>query len=58
MKARVLFFMEQTAIYNALNQSSALSTTIPASTRQPPPRPINSFLCPSDGNNPGYTYNG
>ena len=36
MKARVLFFMEQAAVYNALNQSYyALSTTIPASTRRP-----------------------
>ena len=59
MKARVLFFMEQTAIYNALNQSFyALSTIIPAINSTASTATVNSFLCPSDGNNPGYTYNG
>jgi prepilin-type N-terminal cleavage/methylation domain-containing protein/prepilin-type processing-associated H-X9-DG protein len=59
MKARVLFFMEQVAVYNALNQSYyALSTTIPAINSTASSTTINSFLCPSDSSNPGYTYNG
>jgi len=59
MKVRVLFYMEQVAVYNALNQSFyALSTTIPAINSTASTTTVNSFLCPSDGNNPGYTYNG
>jgi prepilin-type N-terminal cleavage/methylation domain-containing protein/prepilin-type processing-associated H-X9-DG protein len=59
MKARVLFFMEQVAVYNSLNQSYyALSPTIPAINSTASTTTINSFLCPSDGNNPNYTYNG
>ena len=58
-KVRVLFFMEQTAIYNALNQSYyALSTTNPKINSTASAATVNSFLCPSDGNNPGYTYQG
>ncbi len=59
MKARLLPYMEQSAIWNALNQSFfAISlvnfncqTTAVCAT-------INSFLCPSDGNDPNYTKNG
>src|SRR5882757_5168733 len=59
MKARVLFFMEQVAVYNALNQSYyALSTTNPAINSTASTTTVNSFLCPSDSNNPGYPYNG
>jgi prepilin-type N-terminal cleavage/methylation domain-containing protein/prepilin-type processing-associated H-X9-DG protein len=59
MKARVLFYMEQSAVYNALNQSYyALSTTIPSINSTASSATVNSFLCPSDGNNPGYTYQG
>jgi len=55
-KTRLLPFMEQTAIYNALNQTyygagainPATNTTAVCST-------INSFLCPSDGNDPNFT---
>jgi prepilin-type N-terminal cleavage/methylation domain-containing protein/prepilin-type processing-associated H-X9-DG protein len=53
-KVRVLFHMEQVAVYNALNQSffsvgspyAAVNSTAAGST-------ISSFLCPSDGNDPG-----
>jgi prepilin-type N-terminal cleavage/methylation domain-containing protein/prepilin-type processing-associated H-X9-DG protein len=59
MKARVLFFMEQSNVYNALNQSYyALSPTIPAINSTASCMTVSSFLCPSDGNNPAYTYNG
>ena len=59
MKARVLFYMEQVAVYNALNQSYyASSQTIPAINSTASTATVNSFLCPSDGNNPGYTYSG
>ena len=55
-KTRLLPFMEQPAIYNALNQTyygvsiinPAINTTAVCST-------INSFLCPSDSNDPGFT---
>jgi prepilin-type N-terminal cleavage/methylation domain-containing protein/prepilin-type processing-associated H-X9-DG protein len=49
MKARLLPFIEQTAMYNALNQymgaTSKQNVTVHASN-------ITSFLCPSDGNRP------
>jgi prepilin-type N-terminal cleavage/methylation domain-containing protein/prepilin-type processing-associated H-X9-DG protein len=58
-KTRLLPFMEQSAVYNSLNisfyaiskvnftaQATGVSTT------------INTFLCPSDGNDPGYTNSG
>jgi prepilin-type processing-associated H-X9-DG protein len=52
MKARVLPYMEQTATYNAMNWSYRFfqypNATASAQT-------INSFLCPSDGNNPSYS---
>ena len=59
MKARVLFYMEQGAAYNALNQSYyALSPSIPSINTTASGITINSFLCPSDANDPGYTFNG
>jgi prepilin-type processing-associated H-X9-DG protein len=55
-KARLLPFLEQTAIYNALNQTfygigvinPAINTTAVCAT-------IDTFLCPSDGNDPNFT---
>jgi prepilin-type N-terminal cleavage/methylation domain-containing protein/prepilin-type processing-associated H-X9-DG protein len=55
-KTRLLPFMEQSNVYNALNQ-----TYYGASTINPPINTtavcstINTFLCPSDGNDPNYT---
>ena len=58
MKVRVLFYMEQVAVYNALNQSFyALSTKIPAINTTATSITVNSFLCPSDGNDPGMVPN-
>ena len=58
MKARLLPFLEQQAVFNALNQSfdfnNAVHPTAGATT-------IATFLCPSDGNKvarPGASYNG
>jgi prepilin-type N-terminal cleavage/methylation domain-containing protein/prepilin-type processing-associated H-X9-DG protein len=52
MKARILTFMEQTAVYNAINFSIRFNAphnlTVSTTT-------ISSFLCPTDGNNPGPT---
>jgi prepilin-type processing-associated H-X9-DG protein len=46
--------MEQSAVYNALNQSYyALSPTIPLVNSTACGTTVNSFLCPSDGNDPG-----
>ena len=53
MKARLLPYMEQTAIYNAINFSFRFNYS--RTIARPRPRSINTFLCPSDGNNPGYT---
>jgi len=57
-KTRLLPFLEQSAIYNALNQSfygvssvvqnQGINSTAICAT-------INTFLCPSDGNDPGFT---
>jgi prepilin-type N-terminal cleavage/methylation domain-containing protein/prepilin-type processing-associated H-X9-DG protein len=55
-KARLLPFMEQSAIFNSLNQTyygvsiikPGINTTAVCST-------INTFLCPSDGNDPNFT---
>jgi prepilin-type N-terminal cleavage/methylation domain-containing protein/prepilin-type processing-associated H-X9-DG protein len=58
MKTRILPFLEQQAVWNALNQSfdfnGAQQPTAGATT-------ISTFLCPSDGNTvarPGSSYNG
>jgi prepilin-type N-terminal cleavage/methylation domain-containing protein/prepilin-type processing-associated H-X9-DG protein len=52
MKPRILFFMEQVASWNALNQSFPYSDPANWSIRV---TQINSFLCPSDGNVPSTT---
>jgi prepilin-type N-terminal cleavage/methylation domain-containing protein/prepilin-type processing-associated H-X9-DG protein len=52
MKARILPFIEQSALYNALNMgfqyTSAQEFTVAITT-------VNGFLCPSDGNQPSPT---
>ena len=56
MTTRLLPYMEQSAVYNSLNQTyygigvinPAIQTTAVGAT-------INSLLCPSDGNDPGFT---
>jgi prepilin-type processing-associated H-X9-DG protein len=61
MKVRVLPFIEQSAVYNSLNQSYfSLSNTAAYSLMQSTAftATVNAFLCPSDGNDPGYTQNG
>jgi prepilin-type N-terminal cleavage/methylation domain-containing protein/prepilin-type processing-associated H-X9-DG protein len=52
LKTRILPNMEQAALYNSLNMSFAFNVAYnwTATTAS-----INSFLCPSDGNNPGST---
>lgn len=49
MKPRILPFMEQQSLYNALNQvqmyNSAYNVTVTSTT-------VSGFLCPSDGNKP------
>jgi prepilin-type N-terminal cleavage/methylation domain-containing protein/prepilin-type processing-associated H-X9-DG protein len=53
MKGRILAYMEQNALNNALNFSqltmTPANTTCRCST-------ISAFLCPSDGNNPGSSF--
>jgi prepilin-type N-terminal cleavage/methylation domain-containing protein/prepilin-type processing-associated H-X9-DG protein len=54
MKARLLPYLEQIPLYNALNQyfgaTSALNVTVHATK-------VDAFLCPSDGNSPSLTTN-
>jgi prepilin-type N-terminal cleavage/methylation domain-containing protein/prepilin-type processing-associated H-X9-DG protein len=52
LKTRILPNMEQSALYNSLNMSFAFNVAFnwTATTAS-----INTFLCPSDGNNPGST---
>jgi prepilin-type N-terminal cleavage/methylation domain-containing protein/prepilin-type processing-associated H-X9-DG protein len=54
MKGRILPYLEQTAVYSALNFSFRFNEAhnLTASTAS-----INSYVCPSDGNNPNYTVN-
>ena len=55
-KARLLPFMEQTAIYNSLNQTYyGVSRTNPAINTTAVCVTINPFLCPSDANDPNFT---
>jgi prepilin-type N-terminal cleavage/methylation domain-containing protein/prepilin-type processing-associated H-X9-DG protein len=55
MKARLLPFTEQSNIYNALNQSYyGVSYLAPAIQTTANSATINTFLCPSDANDPGY----
>jgi prepilin-type N-terminal cleavage/methylation domain-containing protein/prepilin-type processing-associated H-X9-DG protein len=53
MKPRILPFMEQNALYNSINMSFVQESAQNATnlTTQ-----INTFNCPSDGNNPSATY--
>jgi prepilin-type N-terminal cleavage/methylation domain-containing protein/prepilin-type processing-associated H-X9-DG protein len=53
MKARVLNFMEQAALANALNFSLLTMNVANATCRC---QQINTFVCPSDGNNPGQGF--
>ena len=56
MKARLLPYMEQSAVYNALNQSLfAISKVNPLAQRTAVASSISAFLCPSDGNDPNWT---
>ncbi len=60
MKTRLLFYMEQQNIYNALNQSYfSLSKTLAYSSIQSTAvsSTVNSFLCPSDANDPNFMQN-
>jgi prepilin-type N-terminal cleavage/methylation domain-containing protein/prepilin-type processing-associated H-X9-DG protein len=52
MKGRILPYLEQTAVHNAINYSFRFNEAhnLTATTAS-----INSYLCPSDGNNPNYT---
>ncbi len=54
MKARLLPFIEQTALYNALNQSYTATDSRNATVHS---TNILAFLCPSDGNQPGNPTN-
>ncbi len=59
MKARLLPFMEQSAVYNALNQSLfAISKVNPMAQMTAIAASISSFLCPSDANDPNWTVPG
>jgi prepilin-type N-terminal cleavage/methylation domain-containing protein/prepilin-type processing-associated H-X9-DG protein len=52
LKGRILTYMEQTAVFNAINFSIRFNAphNLTASTAT-----ISSYLCPSDGNNPNAT---
>ena len=53
MKGRILAFMEQNALNNALNFSQLTMTPANTTCRC---SSIAAFLCPSDGNNPGQSF--
>jgi prepilin-type processing-associated H-X9-DG protein len=56
MKARLLPYMEQSALYNALNQSLfAVSKVNPYAQTTAVCANVSTFLCPSDGNDPNWT---
>ncbi len=52
MKPRILYYMEQVAAYNAINQSFVYSDATNSTIRV---MQVNSFNCPSDGNIPSTT---
>jgi prepilin-type N-terminal cleavage/methylation domain-containing protein/prepilin-type processing-associated H-X9-DG protein len=55
-KTRLLPFMEQTSLFNALNQTYyGVSLINPATNTTAVCTTINTFLCPSDGNDPNFT---
>ena len=59
MKTRLLPYMEQSQIYNSLNQNYfAISKVTPSIQTTAICATIATFLCPSDGNDPNYTVAG
>jgi prepilin-type N-terminal cleavage/methylation domain-containing protein/prepilin-type processing-associated H-X9-DG protein len=55
-KTRLLPFLEQTAVFNSLNQTYyGISVINPAINKTAVCTTINGFLCPSDGNDPNFT---
>ena len=55
MKARLMPFMEQSAAWNALNQSKYYNDTTTYANATVAVMNISGFLCPSDGNSPTNT---
>jgi prepilin-type N-terminal cleavage/methylation domain-containing protein/prepilin-type processing-associated H-X9-DG protein len=53
MKPRILYFMEQVAAYNAINQSFVYSDPTNSTVRG---MQVQTFLCPSDANVPSTTF--
>jgi prepilin-type processing-associated H-X9-DG protein len=53
MKGRILPFLEQSAVANALNYSQLTMNVANTTSRC---SQINTFVCPSDGNNPGQSF--
>jgi prepilin-type N-terminal cleavage/methylation domain-containing protein/prepilin-type processing-associated H-X9-DG protein len=56
MKVHLLSFMEQSSIYNAINQSIYWNDTVTYANATVAVSTINTFLCPSDGNSPNQTF--
>jgi prepilin-type N-terminal cleavage/methylation domain-containing protein/prepilin-type processing-associated H-X9-DG protein len=56
MKVHLLSFMEQQGIYNAVNQSFYWNDTTTYANATVGVTTVNTFLCPSDGNNPSQTF--
>jgi prepilin-type N-terminal cleavage/methylation domain-containing protein len=56
MKCRILPYLEQQAAYNALNQNFKIDDDVNRSNATIYVMTINTFLCPSDGNNPAQTF--
>jgi prepilin-type N-terminal cleavage/methylation domain-containing protein/prepilin-type processing-associated H-X9-DG protein len=58
MKPRLLPFMEQQALFNAINFGFAWNSTATNANSTVYRSTVNSFLCPSDGNNPSIARGG
>jgi prepilin-type N-terminal cleavage/methylation domain-containing protein len=56
MKCRILPYLEQQSAYNALNQNFKIDDDVNRSNATIYVTTINTFLCPSDGNNPNQTF--
>jgi len=59
MKARLLPYLEQSTLYNALNQSFSYNVTTAGNpgyrcNNTVPLATVSTFICPSDGNNPAW----
>ena len=54
MKLRLLAFMEQQPLFNAINSSLSWNSSAGYPNSTVYRTVVNTFLCPSDGNNPGY----